>query len=209
MGDIRVYRSTDEFQPKRKERQVQNPPKNKSTALLPPAPVKVPKGHKVCESCKAIKPRKEFYTKRNTNANFMKSYGDVCRPCFRDHTKTDEYKDKAKYLREKYLLSLVYQFKVRARSVVRSAYTRLGYKKDTATSDLLGCDDTHFMNHLIDSCVARYGSYDPNNDYHIDHILPVATAKTIDDVRRLNHYTNLQLLTPLDNLQKGSRLDFK
>lgn len=209
MGDIRVYRASDEFQPKLSNAQPARARKRDKKPASPPAPVKVPKGHRVCETCKVPKARTEFFTKRNTNTGFIKSYGGVCKPCFKAHTKTEEYKDKARYLRETYLTSLVYRFKMRARAVVRSAYNRLGYKKDTATFDLLGCDDVEFMNHLVDSCVRRYGIYDPNADYHIDHIHPVSTAKTIDDVRRLNHYTNLQLLTPLDNLQKGARLDFK
>ena len=34
----------------------------------------------------------------------------------------------------------------------------------------------------------------PNFGWDIDHIIPTSTAKTIDDVITLNHYTNLQPL---------------
>ena len=41
---------------------------------------------------------------------------------------------------------------------------------------------------------------------HIDHIIPLATAKTEEEVIKLNHYTNLQLLKAKDNLKKGSKI---
>lgn len=44
---------------------------------------------------------------------------------------------------------------------------------------------------------------------HIDHIIPLATAKTEEDVIKLCHYTNLQLLKGEDNLSKGDKLDWK
>lgn len=40
---------------------------------------------------------------------------------------------------------------------------------------------------------------------HIDHIIPLSTAQTVEDVRRLNHYTNLQLLFKDDNQAKGTK----
>ena len=43
---------------------------------------------------------------------------------------------------------------------------------------------------------------------HIDHIVPLATAKTEADVVRLCHYTNLQPLWAIDNRRKGARFAF-
>ena len=45
--------------------------------------------------------------------------------------------------------------------------------------------------------------------WHIDHIIPLATAKTEDEIIRLNHYTNLQPLWAIDNLKKGTRNEKK
>ena len=42
--------------------------------------------------------------------------------------------------------------------------------------------------------------------WHIDHIIPTCTAKTEEDLIRLNHYTNLQPLWAEENLKKGSKL---
>ena len=45
--------------------------------------------------------------------------------------------------------------------------------------------------------------------YEIEDIIPLATAKTEEDVIKLCHYTNLQLLKGEDNLSKGDKLDWK
>lgn len=47
-----------------------------------------------------------------------------------------------------------------------------------------------------------------NEKVHIDHIIPLSTAKTIEDVIRLCDYKNLQLLKEKDNLEKGNSLDW-
>ena len=43
-------------------------------------------------------------------------------------------------------------------------------------------------------------------EWHIDHIIPLATAQSIEDVKRLCHYTNLQPLWAQDNLRKGAKI---
>ena len=43
---------------------------------------------------------------------------------------------------------------------------------------------------------------------HIDHIIPLATAKTEKEVLDLCKINNLQLLTPEDNMSKKDKLDW-
>jgi hypothetical protein len=46
-----------------------------------------------------------------------------------------------------------------------------------------------------------YGKY----GWHIDHIIPLSSAKTEKELYKLCHYTNLQPLWAKDNLIKGNR----
>ena len=46
---------------------------------------------------------------------------------------------------------------------------------------------------------------DNHGEWHIDHILPLASAKDDEEVFKLCHYTNLQPLWAEDNLIKGCR----
>jgi len=43
----------------------------------------------------------------------------------------------------------------------------------------------------------------------IDHIKPLKYAKTEEEVIKLCHYTNLQLLKEKDNLEKSFKLDWE
>ena len=50
----------------------------------------------------------------------------------------------------------------------------------------------------------RYGEeWDGVTPVHIDHIVPLSTAYTEEEVYRLNRYSNLQLLRAEDNLAKS------
>ena len=71
------------------------------------------------------------------------------------------------------------------------------------------CDFATVHAYLIETAKKNYGGkYFPNRKYHIDHVIPNASAITEDDLIKLQHYTNLQYLYAKDNLQKSAKLDW-
>ena len=44
------------------------------------------------------------------------------------------------------------------------------------------------------------------NNIHLDHIKPLSTANTKEEILILNHYTNFQPLLAIDNLIKNDSL---
>lgn len=84
---------------------------------------------------------------------------------------------------------------------------RRGYKKDSKSQEIIGCDWPTFTKHLFKTWEKRYGTLYAGEDYHIDHIIPLSEAKTEDEVMKLCHYTNLQLLKPSDNLSKSNKIE--
>jgi hypothetical protein len=71
---------------------------------------------------------------------------------------------------------------------------------------LLGCSCDEAKLHIESLWVEgmswiNYGKY----GWHIDHIIPLASAKTKEDMLPLFHYKNMQPLWAFDNLSKGSK----
>ena len=87
---------------------------------------------------------------------------------------------------------------------------RKGFSK-TAVIKGIGCTRDELKAHL-ESLFQTGMSWDNYGEWHIDHIIPLASAKvdcfdqTIANLTRLNHYTNLQPLWAADNLAKGDSM---
>ena len=78
---------------------------------------------------------------------------------------------------------------------------------NTTTMNILGIDLDGFKKHLEQQFKDgmswdNYGLH----GWHIDHIIPISTALTEEDVILLNHYTNLQPLWWYENLSKGNKI---
>lgn len=71
---------------------------------------------------------------------------------------------------------------------------------------LLGCTLQEAREYLLSTWLSRYGHAYDGEKYQIDHIIPLFQASTIEEVNFLLHYTNLQMLTPEDNMKKGKSL---
>jgi len=96
-----------------------------------------------------------------------------------------------------------YAMMVRLRSRTTKAFREQGYTKKSKTRKILGADLETVRFHI--ECQFRDGmGWHNRNDWHIDHIVPLAHAKSEDDLIKLCHYTNLQPLWAEDNLRKGA-----
>lgn len=92
----------------------------------------------------------------------------------------------------------------RLRARAYDCFARIGCGKPTLTTDLLGCDwqtardwiERQFTDGMTWATMGRW---------HIDHIVPLCTAKDANELRDLCHYTNLRPLPESFNL--GRRRD--
>ena len=50
-------------------------------------------------------------------------------------------------------------------------------------------------------------TWENHGKWHIDHIIPLATAKTEKQVLKLNNYKNLRPLWAEDNLKKKAKIN--
>lgn len=70
---------------------------------------------------------------------------------------------------------------------------------------VVGCSTSYFKQY-IESLFLDGMSWDNHGEWHFDHIVPLSSAKTEDELLLLNKYTNIQPLWAKDNLAKGKRI---
>ena len=103
----------------------------------------------------------------------------------------------------------VFKLKTQIRNDIRMSFNRRGFRKSERTEVIVGCTLTELYEHLCMTYKARYGKeYDGKELVHIDHIIPLANARTEDEVKELCRWDNLQLLTAEDNLIKNANEKF-
>lgn len=91
------------------------------------------------------------------------------------------------------------------RSRIGIALKRCGYKKGSYTSTLIGLDYDK-LKIYIENQFKKGMSWDNYGEWHIDHKMPLSSAKTEEELLKLFHYTNLQPLWAKENLSKGSKI---
>ena len=79
--------------------------------------------------------------------------------------------------------------------------------KKNKTINIIGCSFEYLFTYLETQFVdgmnwENYGLY----GWHIDHIIPLSSAQTEEEVHKLCHYTNLQPLWAKDNLRKHNKM---
>jgi hypothetical protein len=75
------------------------------------------------------------------------------------------------------------------------------YKKTTKIYQILGCTQQELLQHL-EKQFLKGMNWENRKLWHIDHIIPMDSAKTLEDNYKLNHFTNLRPMWAKDNLSK-------
>jgi hypothetical protein len=53
---------------------------------------------------------------------------------------------------------------------------------------------------------SNYGIGPNNTTWHVDHKTPISSAHTLEEVKKLNHYTNLRPMWGSDNIRKSNKI---
>jgi len=168
---------------------------------------------------------KEYFEEKN------KEYHDTNKEQISERKREYYLKNRKKYLeyRKKYYLknkekvnkqSVVrinerkntdeqFKLKCNIRCLIHSTIKLSGYRKNSKTTEILGCTFEEFKTYLESKFESwmnwdNYGNWDGqpkelNVSWDIDHKIPISSAKTEGDVIRLNHYSNLQPLCSYEN----------
>lgn len=95
----------------------------------------------------------------------------------------------------------------------RNVRTRMGMflksenftKGKNKTKDILGCTPQE-LKEFLEKKFKKGMSWDNRNKWHIDHVIPLSSANTEEEVLNLCHYTNLQPLWVKENLEKSNKI---
>jgi hypothetical protein len=94
----------------------------------------------------------------------------------------------------------------RIRSRLNQSLRTNGYTKRSKTQEIIGCS-WEFLKGYIERQFVDGMTWENRSEWHIDHIIPISSAKTEEDVIKLSHYTNLRPLWAADNLRKSNKLE--
>ncbi len=148
-------------------------------------------------SKKISEKQKEWF---NNNPNYKKEWVD------KNPTYHKEYGEKYKKIRnektkERKKIDPIFNLRCYMNRMINTTLKKNGFTKKSKTNDILGCSFEKFKEHIerqFETWMSwnNRGLYDgqPNHGWDIDHIIPLSSAKTEEDVIKLNHYTNLQPL---------------
>ena len=149
---------------------------------------------------------------QETNSKYKKSHREQQRNSQRKYVENNKEKileNQRKRRKERFETEPLYKLKEQARRMIWLSFYRTDKAKREHTEKIIGCTLEQLTEHLVKTFFGNYGvEYDGTQDVHIDHIIPISTAETEEDVYRLCHYSNLQLLYATDNIRKNARLDY-
>jgi hypothetical protein len=98
----------------------------------------------------------------------------------------------------------IYLLKRRLRNRLGDILRNRGWKKSSSLTESIGCTYEVLKSH-IESLFKLGMSWDNYGEWEIDHSIPLASAKTPEEILKLNHYTNLQPMWAKENRIKGSK----
>ena len=151
--------------------------------------------NKECKPCKKIyneinKEKIKLTEKRYRNNN----------PNFKEYKRN--YFPNYKKKRKEY--DPLFRLTENIRTSIHNSLLRKGFSKNSNTKNILGCSFEEFMIYLESKFESwmnwdnqgnpKDGVLEYNKSWDIDHIIPSSTANNIEDIIKLNHYTNFQPL---------------
>lgn len=92
---------------------------------------------------------------------------------------------------------LIFNVRCRVSSILKN-------KKDK-TFEIVGCTP-EFLREFLSKKFTEGMTWENQGQWHIDHIIPLSSAKTEEEIYKLCHYTNLQPLWAEDNLKKSNKI---
>lgn len=173
----------------------------------------------VCRDCLRVSAQIYRSNNREKVKETKSKYYDRNKDTWNDGYKTIEAKAKRKiknsteeakkknrdYVRQKRQSDNFYKLKTSLRNRINEAFKVAFWRKHGRTSEILGASFDICRKHL-ERQFTKGMTWDNHGQWHIDHKVPLASAKTEEELTLLCHYTNLQPLWSEDNQKKYNKI---
>lgn len=144
-----------------------------------------------------IESRKAYHKDINKSREYQKQW--------RQKNLERRRKQQREYNQNKRITDPVFLAKGRFRGRLRKMLERKKFTRKSKTAQVIGCSWENLRAYIENKFVDGM-TWDNRHLWHIDHIVPLAFAKTVEELESLCHYTNLQPLWASDNMSKGAKL---
>jgi 5-methylcytosine-specific restriction endonuclease McrA len=184
---------------------------------------------KLCSVCDIEKGLNEFYFRKDKN-----SYRSECKECNKKKVKlwnqnnlekskkrSERYrknnlerakescvqwrKNNTDYKSNRKKIDPTYKMTENIRKRMYSYFRLNGISKKNRTFDIVGLEPKDLKVYL-EKKFEKNMNWENYGEWHIDHIIPLSSAKSEEQLYDLCYYTNLQPLWKRDNLIKGNKI---
>lgn len=109
---------------------------------------------------------------------------------------------------KRYRTDILFNLKKKLRVRVKEILKTKNLEKNHKFKDYIGCSPSFLKKHL-ESLFTKEMEWDLLliGQIHIDHIIPLDSAKNERELFQLSHYTNLQPLWAADNIKKSNKIE--
>jgi hypothetical protein len=174
---------------------------------------------KKCKKCNIEKDLTEFYKQKKGKFGVKPE----CKDCIKEYNKLNSEHQRlyfknyrqnnkehiAKIKKDweivKRKTDSLYRLKQNLRHRTNSAFKSKYWQKNNTTQNLLSCTFEEAKRH-IEIKFTEGMNWENYGKWHIDHIIPLSSANTEQELCDLFHYTNLQPLWAADNFKKSDKL---
>ena len=156
--------------------------------------------------------KKEYYSKnkehiKKTQKKYNLINKEVKNKYYREYSQSVKGKEIIyEYRRKRIKSDPIYKLGKNMRTRIAMFLKTRNIRKTNTTFKIIGCTPEFLKKYLEKQFMP--GMTWKNHTikgWHVDHIVPLASAKTSEDIEKLMHYTNLQPLWSWDNIKKGAK----
>jgi len=164
-----------------------------------------------CKKCSGIYYKKYYVNNKEKHNETMKNHYlnniDLYKKNRTKYKKENYEKLKQqnnKYIKDRRKSDLLFRLKTNMRTRIWSFLKTKKLIKNNTTIHIIGCTPI-FLKEYIETLFTEGMNWENYGEWHIDHIIPLSSAKTEDEIYELCYYTNLQPLWSMDNIKKSNK----